>query len=454
MYLNLLIIVLSLVLIYFFLIYCVNGGFNRKNQPTILRGNIPYLGAALEFGKNPTEFVKVNQQKHGNIFTIYMLGRTIHFVLDPVSVTKIYKHSKVFGMDKISMEAAKKVAAVPDELFSLGWSEKTATLLRKHLQASDLDDMSQKYFETSKKHLLETFHAKDWKKEDFYQMVRVLVYKASSISFFGDKFDWKNTMDDFFEFDANFAFVAFSGLPDFLFPKEIQARNRVMKSIDSMDVEDYSAVFKNFKKYYFPEFISNFAIFILVASQANTGNASFWTVSNILKDLKLKALIEKEIEEKFDEKNIRDSLKRMDLLDSCIKETLRMNSFPIVLREIVSDFNLEVDGKSFLLKKGEEIILSATENAEKNFYENRNEFKQDRFLDKNGKSSLDPLFSMFGGGARICPGMNLAKNQLMIIVIAILKYCDCKLDEVPIEDFSKVGVLAPINKVPLNIKLK
>jgi hypothetical protein len=39
-------------------------------------------------------------------------------------------------------------------------------------------------------------------------------------------------------------------------------------------------------------------------------------------------------------------------------------------------------------------------------------------------------------------------------VIAILKYCDCKLDEVPIEDFSKVGVLAPINKVPLNIKLK
>jgi hypothetical protein len=287
----------------------------------------------------------------------------------------------------------------------------------------------------------------------FFKFVRTVVYKSSSVAFFGETFDWKNTIDDFFVFDANFVPVTFSGLPEFLFPNEIIARNKVLEAIRKIYVEDSSSIFKNFKKYYFSEFTSNFAIGVLVGSQANSVNGSFWVFSNILKDSKLKERIQKEIEENFDENNIGESFKKMDLLDSCIKETLRMNAFSVVFREITSNFTMEMDGQTYLLKKGEEILASTT-NSNKNYYENPEQFIGDRFLDKNGKCTLDATFNPFGGGSHICPGRFFAKHELMVIVILLLKYCDCSLDEFPVVNSSKVNFFPPINKVNLNIKLK
>jgi len=36
--------------------------------------SIPFLGKALEFARNPVEFLKLCQEKYGNIFTFKMAG--------------------------------------------------------------------------------------------------------------------------------------------------------------------------------------------------------------------------------------------------------------------------------------------------------------------------------------------------------------------------------------------
>jgi hypothetical protein len=159
----------AFLLCYLFLVYYVNGGLRKNQQPAILRGKIPYLGVALEFGKNPLEFVLKNQEKYGKLFSIYMIGRVLHIIVDPITATKIYKNTKTFGVEKISRESGKKICAIPDELIELGWLEKTGDLIRKNFQGQDLTELTQKYFHTFKCHILESY-GKEWSKEDFLSL--------------------------------------------------------------------------------------------------------------------------------------------------------------------------------------------------------------------------------------------------------------------------------------------
>lgn len=43
----------------------------RSNrEPPLDKGLIPWLGHALEFGKDASKFIKRMKEKHGNIFTV------------------------------------------------------------------------------------------------------------------------------------------------------------------------------------------------------------------------------------------------------------------------------------------------------------------------------------------------------------------------------------------------
>lgn len=42
----------------------------QKNEPPLDKGFIPWLGHALEFGKDAAKFLARMKEKHGDIFTV------------------------------------------------------------------------------------------------------------------------------------------------------------------------------------------------------------------------------------------------------------------------------------------------------------------------------------------------------------------------------------------------
>lgn len=50
--------------------------------PPIIKGWIPWLGCAIEFGKAPLTFIKESSEKHGEVFTFYAIGQRMTFLTD------------------------------------------------------------------------------------------------------------------------------------------------------------------------------------------------------------------------------------------------------------------------------------------------------------------------------------------------------------------------------------
>lgn len=60
-----------------------------KGEPPLDKGVIPWLGHALEFGKDISKFLNRMKQKHGNIFTVSRTKSSIK-----TSLTKLQKAKK------------------------------------------------------------------------------------------------------------------------------------------------------------------------------------------------------------------------------------------------------------------------------------------------------------------------------------------------------------------------
>ena len=55
--------------------YSVQRIYRKTGEPPLEHHPIPYLGHALEFGKDPEGCLKRLKRKHGDVFTIKMMGR-------------------------------------------------------------------------------------------------------------------------------------------------------------------------------------------------------------------------------------------------------------------------------------------------------------------------------------------------------------------------------------------
>uniref|UniRef100_A0A5F9C4H8 Uncharacterized protein n=1 Tax=Oryctolagus cuniculus TaxID=9986 RepID=A0A5F9C4H8_RABIT len=66
----------------------------RPGEPPLDLGSIPWLGHALEFGKDAAGFLARMKQKHGDIFTVLLGGRYVTVLLDPHSYDAVVWESR------------------------------------------------------------------------------------------------------------------------------------------------------------------------------------------------------------------------------------------------------------------------------------------------------------------------------------------------------------------------
>ena len=164
--------------------------------------------------------------------------------------------------------------------------------------------------------------------------------------------------------------------------------------------------------------------------------------------------LEKEIKDIYDSEKVKsvETLQKMDVAHSMIKETLRINSpFPFVLfREVVQDHKIGTTN----IKKGDVVegdLLSLL--MDENTFENASQFNPNRWRDPNMK--LDPYaFIPFSAGPRNCIGQHLAVMELKMIVCEFLKRFDFRLKEGYKMKLTLRLIYEPLDPVLFNLSRK
>jgi cytochrome P450 len=117
------------------------------------------------------------------------------------------------------------------------------------------------------------------------------------------------------------------------------------------------------------------------------------------------------------------------LLIAAYNEALRICTSSVTVRNVLEDC---VIGNS-CLQKGSRIIIPFRQMmTDENVWENPEEFRPQRFLDKPSLAK-DPSFRPFGGGLTYCPGRVMAQKEVLMVVALLFGKFKATLPDTPQE---------------------
>ncbi|KAF2194765.1 cytochrome P450 [Zopfia rhizophila CBS 207.26] len=172
--------------------------------------------------------------------------------------------------------------------------------------------------------------------------------------------------------------------------------------------------------------IAKFELGVCLGLMSNSVPTSFWCLyylysqPSLLSELRSEILPFAKVNENKERRisytiDVAELLTNLPLLPAIVKETLRVLSANASGRALSQDTLLD---NRYLLKKDNLLLLPAAE-----FHHNESvwgadyrEFKPHRWL-KDGSKLPASSFRIFGGGTNLCPGRNLAMNEIMVMVV-------------------------------------
>jgi hypothetical protein len=77
--------------------------YNQKRGEPILISGLPFIGVGIQYGTNAPSFLEKCRQKYGNIFTLFLFGKRLTFVLDPNEFSQLFKKSKLLEFHPIGI---------------------------------------------------------------------------------------------------------------------------------------------------------------------------------------------------------------------------------------------------------------------------------------------------------------------------------------------------------------
>uniref|UniRef100_A0A3P9KYK9 Cholesterol 7-alpha-monooxygenase n=1 Tax=Oryzias latipes TaxID=8090 RepID=A0A3P9KYK9_ORYLA len=487
-------------------------GIRRRQlgEPPVENGFIPYLGCALQFGANPLQFLRGRQKKHGHIFTCKIAGQYIHFLCDPFSYHSVIRQGR--HLDWMKFHFATSAKAFGHDSFDPRHGHTTENLhhtFLKTLQGGALPSL----IETMMGHLQDVLlksdtlsHSKDqWQVDGIFAFCYKVMFESGYLTLFGkelgeDKSQARqsaqkalvlNALENFKEFDKIFpALVA--GLPIHVFKSAYSARENLAKTMYAenlskrqnmsdlismrMILNDSLSTFNDVSK-------ARTHVALLWASQANTLPATFWSLFYMIRSPDAMKAAQQEVQKVLEESgsttNLRDStlnltrdqLDKLPIMDSIIKEAMRLSSASLNVRIAKENFLLQLDNQeAYHIRKDDVIALyPPLLHYDPEIYEDPYEYKFDRFLDDKGQEKnifyrngrrLRYFYMPFGSGVTKCPGRFFAVYEIKQFLTLMLSFFDMELLDpaarVPPLDQSRagLGVLQPTYDVDFRYKLK
>ncbi|XP_069478437.1 cytochrome P450 7A1 [Ambystoma mexicanum] len=484
----------------------------RPEEPPVENGFIPYLGCALQFGANPLEFLRARRKKHGHIFTCKLAGRFVHFLTDPFSYHSVIRQGKHFDWKKFHFSTSAKAFGHGSMDPSDGYTtENLHQTFIKTLQGDSLGSLIEAMMENLQLVMLQSNTARvvsrEWQVDGLYAFCYRVMFESGYLTLFGKELSSYgnknaarqeaqralilNALENFKEFDKIFpALVA--GLPIHVFKTAYSAREKLAQGLlhENLRKRDNISDLISLRMF-LNDTLSTFDdmgkakthLALLWASQANTLPATFWSLLYTIRNPdalraatdEVQKVLEKSGQKvSLDGKHIsltRDDLENMPVLDSIIKEAMRLSSASMNIRVAKEDFTLHLDGnESYSIRKDDIVALyPQMVHLDPEVYEDPLTFKYDRYLDENGKEKtvfyhkgrkLKYYYMAFGSGVTKCPGRFFAVHEIKQFLCLLLSYFEVELVNknatFPSLDQSRagLGILQPIHDVEFKFRLK
>ncbi|XP_063155386.1 cytochrome P450 7A1 [Candoia aspera] len=488
-------------------------GIRRRcpGEPPLENGMLPYLGCALQFGANPLKFLRERQKKHGPTFTCQLAGKYVHFLTDPFSYHALMQQGRNLDWKKFHFATSAKAfghsSIDPDDGFTTENMHQTFT---RTLQGNALILLSEAMMENLHYVMVESsaekMNSNDWVTDKLYGFCCRVMFESGFLTLFGTECNTHHdkvlsfnqqaqrahilsVLENFMEFDQIFpALVA--GVPIHLFKNAYSAREKLAEALLHENLKKRENVSELISlRMYLNDTMSTFDdkekakthVATLWASQANTIPATFWTSFYLIRNPSAMKAALKEAQRVLENagqkicssrKPIslnRKQLDDMPILDSIIKEALRLSSASMTVRVAKKDFVLQLGSNSYNIRKNDIIALyPQLLHFDPEIYSDPMTFKFDRYLGENGEEKtfyrngrkLKYYYMPFGTGLAKCPGRLFAINEIKQFLTVLLSYFEVELIDknvkCPSLDQSRVGlgVLQPTNDIDFKYRLK
>ncbi|XP_056293664.1 prostacyclin synthase-like [Pseudoliparis swirei] len=426
-----------------------------KRDPPLDKGVIPWLGHALEFGKDAFKFLNRMKLKHGDIFTVRVAGRYVTVLLDPHSYDTVIK-------DSDSLDFNRYAQMLMEKIFNLRLPchqpVKAKAIMKKHFMGLNLAALNR----TMSRHLKASLTAempqnqKDWKEEGLFNFSYRLLFKAGYLTLFGgeqnnNSTDPSSVYEEYKKFDGLLTKMARGTLK----PEERRTAQSVRQRLwellapaglaedsgSSPWLQDYRRLLQEEGV---NEEMQNKAVLMqLWATQGNVGPAAFWLLGYLLTNPEALAAVKREFSgiSMMETSKTSSPDRPMDtpVFDSVLEETLRITAAPFITREVVQEKTLHMaDGQEYLLRKGDRVCLFPFNSPQMDpeIHHEPQKYKYDRFLNQDGSVKKDfykggrllKYYTMpWGAGTNGCVGKQFAINTIRQFVFMVLSNYDLEL---------------------------
>lgn len=428
--------------------------FSKKrptNSPPIAKIGIPLLGNYIEFAKNPVAFIQTCLDKFGGIYTVPMLHKNLTFLIGPEVSAPFYQLSDdfmsqaevygfmtpVFGKGVVyDAEPRKRI----QQMQSMAQSLKSGRL-KAYVPRIEMECIAymKKWGDSGTVDLLEALseltiltssrclHGDEIRENMFAEVARVyhdLDKGVTPLSFF---FPYAPTPAHNLRDKARAEMVN-------IFSKVIRDRRAAAEAgEDSSKNTDILQVYIDFVyredgSKLTEDQIVGLLIALLFAGQHTSSITSTWTSMFMAHHPEILKKVLAEQQEILGDNNASvpldfDSVGKMDYLQDCIKESLRMYPPLIMLmRQAMEDIETTHKGKTYVIPKGDIVITSpAVSSRLADVFKNPNNYEPERFGPERNEHKTPFAYLGFGGGRHACLGQQFGLLQVKTIVSILLR---------------------------------
>uniref|UniRef100_A0A672ID12 Prostacyclin synthase n=1 Tax=Salarias fasciatus TaxID=181472 RepID=A0A672ID12_SALFA len=456
----------------------------QKNEPPLDKGFLPWLGHALEFGKDAAKFLRRMKEKHGDIFTVRVAGKYVTVLLDPNSFDSVVNDTVCLDFSRIRNQLIKTV-------FGLQLPGTSPTSERKwmerHFQGLNLFKLSASMNVHLQNLLLSNntnSSLSEWRQDGLFDLCYSLLFRAGYLTLFDSRDDPAAVYREFRKFDELLSKLARNLLKQGKLTQcckcrlwELLSPGWLSEELDSWQQSYYRFL----QEERIDAEMQNRALLLqLWTTQCNAGPAAFWLLGYLLTHPEAMKAVKSEIRGLStlqDTPLQHPSISLLEahctpVLDSVLSETLRLTAAVMISREVVQDKILHMaDGQEYLLRRGDRVCLFPllSPQMDPQIHQEPQIFKYNRFLNedmtvkdhfyKNGKR-LKYYTMPWGAGKNSCVGKEFAVAAIKQFVFLLLTHLDLELCDpeakVPPVNSSRYGfgILQPDGDLQVRYRLR
>uniref|UniRef100_A0A667WUN8 Cytochrome P450, family 7, subfamily B, polypeptide 1 n=1 Tax=Myripristis murdjan TaxID=586833 RepID=A0A667WUN8_9TELE len=474
-------------------------------EPPLIKGWIPYIGKALEFGKDAHKFLEEYKKKHGDIFTVLIAGKYMTFIMNPLMYPNIIKRGKQLDFHEFSNQVAprtfgyppvfsSKFPGMPDQIkrsFHLLQGD-NLTPLSKSMMGNLLLVFKQDHLD---KRQMEDSGEGGWRTDSMCEFCSKVMFEATFLTLYGKPASkrrhssMETLREDFIEFDKKFPLLI-ARIPIWLLGRTKAIREKLINYFLPQRVSCWSntsqfitrrvELFEQYNSLRDMDKAGTHHFAILWASVGNTIPATFWAMYHLVSHPEALEAVRQEIHsllklwgmDDFSDRDInlsREQLDQLLYLESAVNESLRHSSSSMNIRVAQEDFSLPLEAEqSVAVRKGDIITLyPRSMHMDPEIYDQPEMYRYDRFV-QDGRQKTDfykdgqrlKYYCMpFGSGATMCPGRYFAINEIKQFLFLLLLHFDLQLVEGQPKvtlDTSRagLGILLPAKDVRFRYRLR